>query len=154
MIEKFFGKYRPLSNFWILSTPVYLPESLLGGISKIPYYTTEHAFQAAKSTEFVDYVAISRIPAKDARDAKAYGNTIQLRPGWNDIRIQVMTDLVRQKFNNSMELQNLLLSTGDQHLQEGNTWNDRYWGVDLRTGLGDNNLGKVLMQIRDEIRKE
>ena len=32
-------------------------------------------------------------------------------------------------------------------IEERNCWNDRYWGtVD---GIGENNLGKILMSVRD-----
>jgi predicted NAD-dependent protein-ADP-ribosyltransferase YbiA (DUF1768 family) len=44
-----------------------------------------------------------------------------------------------------------LLSTGDIVLEEGNTWGDEYWGINLKTGKGKNNLGKLIMQIREEI---
>ncbi|MBQ6221203.1 MAG: hypothetical protein IJJ44_01130 [Solobacterium sp.] len=37
---------------------------------------------------------------------------------------------------------------------EGNTWNDRCWGVDIRTGTGQNHLGIILMKIRSELRQE
>jgi hypothetical protein len=37
-------------------------------------------------------------------------------------------------------------------LVEGNRWGDQFWGVDLRTGLGENHLGKILMKVRDELR--
>jgi predicted NAD-dependent protein-ADP-ribosyltransferase YbiA (DUF1768 family) len=35
-----------------------------------------------------------------------------------------------------------------------NTWSDTFWGVDLKTGKGDNNLGKLIMKIRKENRNE
>ncbi|MBK9336371.1 MAG: NADAR family protein [Lewinellaceae bacterium] len=46
-----------------------------------------------------------------------------------------------------------LLETGDANLQEGNTWSDTFWGVDLETGAGENNLGKLLMEIREHLRR-
>lgn len=45
-----------------------------------------------------------------------------------------------------------LLDTGNKTLKEGNYWKDLYWGVDLRTGEGENHLGKILMQLRDYFR--
>ena len=45
-----------------------------------------------------------------------------------------------------------LLATGDAVLQQGNTWGDRYWGKDLRTGEGENHLGRLLMERRDLLR--
>ncbi len=37
-------------------------------------------------------------------------------------------------------------------LQEGNRWGDTFWGVDLRTGKGENKLGKILMRVRKELK--
>ena len=61
-----------------------------------------------------------------------------------------MFQLCRLKFEDP-ELRALLKATGNQDLQEGNNWNDTYWGVSLRTGNGKNNLGLILMKIRDEV---
>jgi predicted NAD-dependent protein-ADP-ribosyltransferase YbiA (DUF1768 family) len=36
-------------------------------------------------------------------------------------------------------------------IQEGNKWGDTFWGVDLKTGEGQNHLGKLIMDIRDEL---
>jgi len=60
-----------------------------------------------------------------------------------------MTDLVRQKFSNP-QLAKQLLDTKDFELIEGNTWGDTFWGV--CSGKGQNNLGKILMQIRNELK--
>ena len=64
-----------------------------------------------------------------------------------------MYDLVYQKFHNDSTLMKLLLQTGSSLLIEGNTWNDRIWGVTLdQQGqwVGENHLGKILMFIRDQ----
>jgi len=45
-----------------------------------------------------------------------------------------------------------LLATGDETLQEGNRWNDRYWGV--CRGVGKNHLGNILMEVREYLRDE
>ena len=39
-------------------------------------------------------------------------------------------------------------------LEEGNTWHDTFWGVDAKTGEGQNHLGKILMKIREELKEE
>lgn len=56
-----------------------------------------------------------------------------------------MKDLVFQKFKNE-ELKIKLLQTGNEELIEGNTWGDKFWGI--CNGVGENNLGKILMEIR------
>lgn len=61
-----------------------------------------------------------------------------------------MEEIVRAKFSENETLKNMLLATGDAELKEGNTWNDTFWGIDQKTGSGENHLGKILMKIRDE----
>ena len=43
-----------------------------------------------------------------------------------------------------------MIETGDEYLEEGNTWGDRIWGT--VNGKGQNNLGKILMRVREELR--
>jgi predicted NAD-dependent protein-ADP-ribosyltransferase YbiA (DUF1768 family) len=59
--------------------------------------------------------------------------------------------LLRQKFTDP-GLRARLLATGTALLREGNWWRDTFWGVDQRTGAGQNHLGRLLMEIRDELR--
>jgi predicted NAD-dependent protein-ADP-ribosyltransferase YbiA (DUF1768 family) len=63
---------------------------------------------------------------------------------------------IREKFKNE-ELKQLLNETGDEELVEGNWWHDNFFGVctcEPCKGSGQNNLGKILMKIRTEIRNE
>jgi hypothetical protein len=60
-----------------------------------------------------------------------------------------MYGLILGKFQDP-ELKTKLLATGDAELIEGNWWGDVYWGV--CNGEGRNELGKILMQVRDELR--
>lgn len=63
--------------------------------------------------------------------------------------------LVQRKFSaRNPELLRRLLDTGDLTLIEGNHWGDTFWGVDIRTGKGDNHLGMILMQVREQRRHE
>ena len=59
-----------------------------------------------------------------------------------------MYQILKSKFQNP-ELSKLLLETGDCELIEGNTWGDQFWGV--CKGVGENNLGKLLMKVREEL---
>jgi ribA/ribD-fused uncharacterized protein len=83
--------------------------------------------------------------------AKRMGRKAPLREDWEEIRVSVMTDLVRQKFS-LPGLQRRLLATGDQEIVEGNTWGDVFWGV--CRGKGQNQMGKILMKIREELEQE
>lgn len=114
----------------------------------IVYPTTEHAFQAMKSldNEVRLKIASMSTPGK----AKRMGREIALRPDWEYIKDEVMYQVCKIKFSQP-GFTKQLLATGDAELVEGNGWNDRYWGVDAVTGVGENKLGKILMRIRSEL---
>lgn len=112
------------------------------------YPTAEHAFQAAKTTNEEMRTAIrkSNSPAK----AKRMGRNLTLRPRWDSMRVEVMRTILRSKFKD-MVMRGMLMSTGDADLIEGNTWGDTFWGV--CRGRGQNTLGQLLMEIRQEIKE-
>jgi ribA/ribD-fused uncharacterized protein len=136
-IEEFRGPTRWLSNFQKVSI-VY---------EGIRYPTTEHAYQAAKTLDKGERELIASL--RTAAEAKKLGQRITLRPDWESVRVQVMLDVNRLKFQDPL-LRQKLLDTGNEELVEGNTWNDTFWGV--CRGVGKNNLGRVLMKVREEIR--
>jgi ribA/ribD-fused uncharacterized protein len=138
MIDLFSHEHAFLSNFH--DSPV-----LFDGET---YPTVEHAYQAAKTTDPAERRKIRE--ARSAGLAKRLGKKLQLRSGWNDMRVGVMLDLLREKFSDPIMRQQLL-DTGDAELVEGNGWGDQFWGVDDRTGRGKNMLGKLLMQVRMEL---
>lgn len=65
-----------------------------------------------------------------------------------------MYQIIKDKFTRNPDLRKKLLETGNEELIEGNWWHDTYWGVDIKTGKGQNKLGKILMKVREELRKE
>jgi len=83
--------------------------------------------------------------------AKKVGRRVAMRADWDMIKVGVMKELLTLKFADP-ELRRALLKTGDAVLIEGNTWNDRFWGV--CAGQGKNMLGKLLMEVRKDIVKE
>ena len=85
--------------------------------------------------------------------SKGVGRRVQLRPDWEDVKTGIMEEIVRAKFTQHPELAARLLATGDKVLVEGNHWGDTCWGVDTRTGQGENRLGKILMKVREELKK-
>jgi len=136
-INSFSGQYSFLSNFY--------PVKVQYGAYVYP--SVEHAFQAAKTLDLAARERIRNAPT--AARAKAIGRRVELRPEWDRIRVGVMLYLLHDKFSHP-ELGQKLLDTGDAELVEGNTWNDTHWGV--CRGVGLNMLGKLLMQVREEIR--
>jgi len=147
MISGFQGEYRWLSNFYPAKIDAY----------GIVWPTVEHAYVASKmypmalqgllSSENLTWF-LERTPA----EIKRVGKMVDLRPDWEDIRIEVMKDLTRFKYSqDNPELKQRLIDTGDQELIEENTWGDRFWGV-TTDGNGLNWLGRIIMEIREEIR--
>ena len=142
MIQKFHGEHAFLSNFH----PSHIT------FEGIAYPTVEHAFQAAKSNdpETRQKIADKDTPGKAKRAGGRRGIVHDFDfDAWEAKKVETMEHICRLKFADP-SFRALLESTGDQELQEGNNWNDTFWGISLKTGKGRNNLGKILMKIRDE----
>lgn len=138
-IKQFKGDYEALSNFSEC-------QIRMGGVY---YPSVEHAYQAAKTIDKKERELFLNDNVTAGR-AKRIGRTITIREEWDDIKVSVMRELCRQKYN-IPKYQQILLLTGDALIQEGNNWNDLFWGVDLQSGVGNNNLGKILMAIRSDL---
>ena len=141
MIKNFEGEYAFLSNFYF--SPMI--------IDNVVYTTNEHFFQAMKSLNPKERQSIVLAPTPGK--AKRLGRKVSLRKDWEDIKEEVMLTGLRHKFSNP-ELRKKLLATGNEELIEGTTWHDNYWGIcdcEACGGQGKNRLGKLLMQVREEL---
>ncbi len=80
---------------------------------------------------------------------KKESKNIEIRKDWEDIKLEVMYKLLVKKFTQE-PFKSKLLATGNENIQEGNFWNDTFWGVDLKQNpnVGENNLGRLIMYIR------
>lgn len=157
MIIAFKDKYRPFSNFWILRNGVTIPP--IANKEWHPdltiYNSVENAFQAAKTLDYDQRDLIARMPPNEA---KTYAYQLMLRNDWEQIKVGIMINLVKQKFDNSTVLRMLLVNSGDEEIIEGNNWHDNEWGVcycgvcqnDRKYVLleSHNKLGKILMNLR------
>lgn len=139
-IRSFRGENGFLSNMF--DCPV-----TVGGIT---YRSSESAFQAQKS---MDLAVRQRFAALTGAKAKQAGKTVALRADWETAKVGLMRDVLVAKFSQNPELAERLLATGDAELIEGNTWGDTFWGVDSKKG-GRNELGKLLMELRANLRSE
>ena len=137
MINEFRGKYYFLSNFFTV------PVTYEG----ITYANNEAAFQAAKTLSQKIRQEFANLPPNEA---KKKGRAVTLRENWDVIKYDIMYNIVLAKFTQNPELKAKLLATGNELLEEGNNWGDKIWGT--VNGVGHNNLGKILMRIRDELR--
>ena len=143
MINRFTGKHSFLSNF-CASMLVYEGHE---------YPTVEHAYQAAKAVDEAGRQSVGG--ANTARDAKMLGRRVDLRPDWEDVKVDVMRECLKAKFSTE-PFRAKLRATGDQQLVEGNHWGDQFWGKTRYNGRwkGKNWLGKLLMELRTELQEK
>lgn len=133
-IDKFDGEYAFLSNFY--PAPIKF--------DGIEYLNNESAFQAQKCpARRAEFMNIS------PEQAKHLGRRVELRSDWESIKDEIMYAICVCKFVQNPELAEKLIATSNAELVEGNYWHDHYWGV--CNGSGKNKLGKILMNIREEL---
>ena len=147
MINDFSGKYAFLSNFY------HSPIEEDG----ITYPTVEHYFQAMKTTNIKERQAIAGAPTPGK--AKRMGRRTNLRPDWEDVKIEVMRRALGLKFADP-KLANMLIATEKHTLIEGTSWHDNFWGICycdkcLTTDFPyeSNHLGLLLMELRQKLKE-
>lgn len=168
MIAGFRDEYRFLSNFY--NAPVTY--------NGVTYKNSEAAFQAAKflhltSDDIRTKVSPSMIDGygfdltddhcvehafadMSASDAKKLGRKLPIRPDWEDVKFDIMREIVDSKFANNAYLKRKLLATGDEQLVERNWWHDNIWGDcacdRCKNKAGKNMLGVILMETRTRLK--
>ncbi len=160
MIETFRGNNFFLSNMKPLENWITTDHGI-----DVP--TSEHAYQAAKfNNNLVLHENICAARAADGDNrifadglaAKELAHKYQefgviIVDDWEVAKRGIMLSITRKKYEKNPDLAEMLLGTGDQEIVEGNDWGDRDWGVDpIGSDNGENNLGKIIMQVRDELR--
>ncbi|HNC59253.1 MAG TPA: NADAR family protein [Leptospiraceae bacterium] len=147
IINAFKDEYRFLSNFY----PCVVE------FEGIEYPSTENAYQAAKTLNVIDRQLIAGLKAGEA---KRMGRKVEIRKDWDSVKLQIMESLLRQKFSQTY-FTFLLLQTENAELVEGNYWhnnnNNNYGDCfcgKCKNVVGQNNLGKLLMKIREDLRNE
>ena len=143
-IMSFKEENRFLSNFY--PSPVTY--------QGLTYPNAEAAFQAQKCEREEDKVKYTLV--KNPVVAKRLGKREPNLPAsWREISCGIMLDIIRAKFS-VPEMAGKLLATGDAELVEGNNHHDNLWGDCLcprcASRVGQNRLGKILMQVRQELR--
>ena len=115
--------------------------------------TSEHYYQAMKFYPHWDHIAALRNMPSPMQVAKAGRSRARpLREDWEAVKDDVMRQALRAKFTQNLEIQQVLLGTGDEELIE-NTTPDHDWGIGS-SGTGLNMLGKLLMELRSSLRAE
>lgn len=117
------------------------------------YQSSEHAYQNQKS--FNPKYRLEILNAKSPGQAKKIGSEKYMKEkgyeivnNWDEIKIEVMKAVVFFKFSQNENLKNKLISIKEP-IEEKNYWKDTFWGT--YKGEGQNHLGKILMDVRDEL---
>lgn len=140
-VSEFQGDYRFLSNFFHRID--------LLKIDGLVFDSVEHFYQWNKCAYGSDRDKIRG--ASTPAIAKRLGIKVRMIDYWDTIRKAVMRRGVMAKFVQNRGLARKLINTGNMVLEEGNRWNDDYWGIVIGTGMGENHLGKILMDVRSVI---
>lgn len=152
MIDSFEGEYEFLSNFYVVDPPLHICYNGIDSIGKgeLTANTSEVLYQAGKSKNPSTYIGLTAYASK--KQGRKENMTSQETKDWNGYKkLMLMKRILHLKFDsNHPELQEKLLQTGDEEIIEGNYWHDVYWGV--CEGVGENHLGKLLMEIREELK--
>lgn len=139
MISGFNDKYRFLSNFYQVKVEY----------KGIVYDNAESAYQAQKCKYKKDKQKFIGITGAEA---KSIGKQIEIINGWDNVKHQIMFEIVLQKFLQNPSIAKRLIKTGNEMLIETNYWHDNFWGncecENCRDLYGSNNLGFILMHVR------
>ena len=132
-------EYGWLSNFW----------RQVEKVDNKYYSTNEHYYQACKSkdVEIFHWILSAPNPYLAMCAGRSLRKDKELINGWEKDKIKVMLKGLRAKFEN-LELRKRLLDTGDAILHEDSP-TDMFWGK-----YGKDMLGKLLMQVREELKEE
>ena len=141
-ILHFTDEYRWLSNFYPCTI------RFRGKL----YASVEYAYMSAKSDDKEWKRICSEAKEKQSK-IKKKSQQVKTVAHWELQKLDVMRECLELKFAQE-PFKTWLVETGEAHLQEGNTWGDKFWGVDLETGEGENILGKFIMEIREKLRTD
>jgi nicotinate (nicotinamide) nucleotide adenylyltransferase len=136
-ITRFKGEYDYLSNR-------YPCRIVWEGLE---YRSAEAAFQASKCKDEKE----RKVFAECSTDkAVLKGKDLTPYPGWEEAQISIMESILQAKFGQNPTLMLKLAETGNHVLLNGNNKQETFWGIDLYSWIGENHLGRIIMNIRDK----
>lgn len=115
--------------------------------------TAEHAYQAAKFLEINPEIADQIQEAKSPYKAKeiAHEHEDKVADRFYESNVKLMKEICRAKLDQHQKVREKLTQTGDRRIVEDSP-NDKFWGTGA-DGSGENKLGKIWMQLRDELQE-
>ena len=119
--------------------------------NRFEYWNSEGYYMSQRTESFAEKQYISEASLKGGQASRNARKLFKLE-GDEEKRVQYMIKAVRAKFAANTYLAKKLLATGESEIIEKNYWKDTFFGVDDKTLMGANILGKVLMLIREELK--
>lgn len=119
----------------------------------VVWQTSEHLYQASKfmgespSLEIIEEIRNARSAHDSKKITKKYPDSY--RPDWEEVKIQVMENIIRLKHDQHEYIQKKLKESGDREIIE-NSPKDAFWGWGPDKD-GRNELGKIWMRLRNEL---
>lgn len=134
-------------DFYVLSNFSSFSVQIWG--RKFP--TAEHAYHWRKFNETAALVSIKVFCADSAHDALAIATRERgkRRKDWDEVKVDIMREILRAKAAQHEYVRRKLLATGTRELVE-NSWRDDFWGWGPNRD-GQNQLGKLWMEVRAEL---
>jgi predicted NAD-dependent protein-ADP-ribosyltransferase YbiA (DUF1768 family) len=117
------------------------------------YRSVEHAYKSFKfdSQDWKYFCLTEKRPTFIITKSFEREGEEKISSYWTqDNRLTLMYKLNKIKYEQEVS-RNMLINTTDREIIEGNYHGDKFWGVDIETGEGENMLGKILMTIRKEL---
>jgi len=162
---EFKNEKRFLSNMYPCSIIFEEIDEIKGMFSNIPfdgetYGSSEHIYMAMKSNNPLWHKKIRGMdePHKTKTAARKYlqkdllfetEEVFSFREDWDEVKYEIMKAIIYLKFIQNKYLANQLINI-EGYIEERNDWNDTYWGT--YDGNGENNLGKILMEVREYLK--
>jgi len=138
-IKGFNGDNQYLSNFY------HQPFNYNG----IAYNNVVCAFCSQPITNEMQKNIIAKSLPSEA--IKLYNKTKNKKDLSKKDKIELMYQICKEKFS-IPSLSKKLLATGKEELINETTWDNTFWGI--TKDKGENQLGKILMRIRNELFKQ
>lgn len=147
----FHGRMSPFSNF----------RSCYFTIDGVKYSCVEQYFQKMKAIHVNDHISAAEIMiTTDPGKMKSIGYRVKSPKSWDTEKLIYMETGLIEKFKQNPDLLEKLLGTGQRFIAEASV-RDTFWGIgrgltfdnvaDPSTWTGKNELGKLLVQIRDKL---
>jgi len=144
----------PTGEWWFLSPYADFPIKMEVDGNFYTFPTVEHYYQAMKfyaSDERFQVILNLKSPDEARLLTKTPKYKINRRPNFDENKFKIMEDGLRAKFAQNPQATELLKSTGDATLIKSCKI---CYKCGFGEGSGFNRMGKILMQIRDEIQTQ